>query len=49
MLYSSDTKKKRRKAYNIITAFNRNLAKAKAKPIAKTMLNGKPKIETSSN
>jgi hypothetical protein len=43
MLYSKETKKVRREAYNIITAFNRNLAKVKATPTGRTMLNGKPK------
>jgi hypothetical protein len=49
MLYSKDTKKARREAYNVITAFNRNLAKVKAKPSGKTMLNGKPKAVISNN
>lgn len=43
MLYSKETKIVRREAYNVVTAFNRNLMKAKAKPSGKTMLNGKPK------
>lgn len=43
MLYSKETKMVRREAYNVVTAFNRNLTKVKTRPSGKTMLNGKPK------
>lgn len=43
MLYSKETKMLRREAYNVVTAFNRNLTKAKTKHSGKTMLTGKPK------
>lgn len=43
MLYSKETKLVRREAYDFVTAFNRNVSKAKDKPTGKTMLTGRQK------
>jgi hypothetical protein len=44
MLYSKETKLIRREVYDFVTAFNRNITKAKTKKSGKTMLTGKPKV-----